>query len=144
MLNKVCRYLKNWFVKTYYIGAVTVSDGAVSVNGEPISMNEGDYFALVRTRYVYGVYQYGDEIEDSTFDGAVWVMDVPPEILAILPDLTAWETANGAESPAASPYQSESFGGYSYNKANTGDGKVGASVFDVATFKAALDPFKKL
>lgn len=146
MLTRVCRYLKNWFVKSNTgNGDVAVIDGKVYFNGSEIEMNEGQHFALVRTRYVYGVYAYGDEIEDSEFEGAVWIMDVPKDVLDVVVRMTAWEEANGgSDSPAMSPYQSESFGGYSYSKASGGGGKVGSSVFDNAEFASVLRPFKKI
>lgn len=145
MLTRVCRYLKNWFVKESYPGNITVSDGKVYCNGSEIEMSEGQHFALVRTRYVYGAYSYGDEIEDSEFEGAVWIMDVPQDVLDVVARMTEWETANGGvDSAAMSPYQSESFGGYSYSKASGSNGKVGSSVFDNAEFASVLRPFKKI
>ena len=145
MLTRICRYLKNWFVVKTYLGNITVSDGKVYCNGDEIEMQEGQRFALVRIHYVYGTYSYGDEIEDSEFEGAVWIMDVPADVLEVAERMTEWETANGgADSQAMSPYQSESFGGYSYSKGSGTNGKVGASVFDIADFAAALSPFKKI
>lgn len=141
MLTKVCRYLKNFFVKENHIGYITVSDGKVFCDGSEISMQEGQLFALVRTHYVFGTYAYGDELEDSEFDGAVWIMDVPADVLDAVELMTEWETANGGVDNL-SPYQSESFGGYSYTKASSG-GKVGASVFDIAEFASVLNPYKK-
>jgi hypothetical protein len=122
-----------------------VSDGKVFCNDSEIEMQEGQHFALVRTHYVYGTYAYGDEIEDSEFDGAVWLMDVPKDVMDVAEKMTEWESANGGvDSPAMSPYQSESFGGYSYSKGSSGKGKVGSSVFDNAEFAAVLSPFKKI
>ena len=145
MLSRVCRYLKNWFVDKIYAGDITVSDNKVYANGTEIEMSEGQYFALVGVRYVYGVYAYGDDLESDTFEGAVWIMKVPKDVLDVVERMTAWEEANGgADSQAMSPYQSESFGGYSYSKGSSGNGKVGSSVFDNAEFASVLRPFKKL
>lgn len=145
MLSRVCRYLKNYFVKTTTgNGDVTVADNKVFFNGSEIEMNEGQYFALAGLNYVYGVYAYGDELEDSTFEGAVWIMQVPKDVLDVVERMAAWEEANGGvDSEAMSPFQSESFGGYSYSKASGGSGKVGSSVFDNAEYASVLSPFKK-
>ena len=142
MLTRICRYLKNWFVKETHLGTITVTDGNVFCNGSEIEMQEGQLFALVRTNYVYGSYAYGDEIDDSEFDGAVWLMDVPKDVLDVAEAMTEWETANSG-TEATSPFQSESFGGYSYTKASNGNGKIGSSVFDIAQFASVLNPYKK-
>jgi hypothetical protein len=145
MLTRICRYLKNWFVVKTYLGNIAVSEGKIYCNGSEIEMQEGQRFALVRTHYVYGAYSYGDEIEDYEFEGAVWIMDVPADVLDVAVRMTEWEAANGGvDSQAMSPYQSESFGGYSYAKGLNSKGKVGSSVFDNAEFAAVLSPFKKI
>jgi hypothetical protein len=42
-------------------------------------------------------------------------MGVPPAVIALLADINAWITKYGESTE--SPYQSESFAGYSYTKA---------------------------
>lgn len=117
MLTEICGYLNNYFIDKAYIGAVSVQDGAVSCDGSEISMNEGQYFTLVREKYVLGVYQYGAEIPDKSFDGAVWVMDIPDAVLGLAKDIADWMAKYGSvDSEAMSPFNSESFGGYSYSK----------------------------
>ena len=63
-------------------------------------------------------------LTDETFTGAVWALAIPRAVLKIANEIDAWQQKNGAA--AASPYQSESFGGYSYSmRAQSGESGAG-------------------
>lgn len=141
MLTKICAYLKNYFDYERHIGTIQIADGVITCNGERIET--GQHFALFRDRFVLGVYQAGDEIENKTFDGAIWLMDIPDGVKAADEWAEAWEAENGS-AQANGPFQSESFGGYSYSKGTGANGGVGSSVFDQAQMKAMLAPYKKI
>jgi hypothetical protein len=54
-------------------------------------------------------------------------MSPPADFLALVADIEAWQEKNGAlDSAAMSPFNSESFGGYSYSKSG-GDSAGGSS-----------------
>ena len=56
-------------------------------------------------------------------------MAVPKEFLSLVDEIEAWQTVNGqANSQAMSPFQSESFGGYSYTKASGSSSNSGSIV----------------
>lgn len=55
-----------------------------------------------------------DGLIDEEFEGAVWIMYVPRAVLTLLKDIQDWEEKYGPI--VASPFNSESFGGYSYYK----------------------------
>lgn len=119
MLTELCAELKNYFLRDreadIHYGEYTISGGSIDL---PFLLN-GQYFRIVGSVLNDGVYQYpADGLADEVFTGAVWAMAVPPAVIALAADIEAWNTAN-AEA-LASPYTSESFGGYSYTKATTG------------------------
>ena len=72
-----------------------------------------------------GVHKYGDSfgtLTDERFDGAVWAMYVPPAFVALAEEVDKWQAENSEA--LAGPYQSESFGGYSYSKGSGADGSA--------------------
>lgn len=141
MLTEICAYLKNYFDYERHIGEIKIADGVITCNGERIET--GQHFALFRDRFALGVFADGDALEDKTFDGAIWLMDVPEAVKTADKWAADWTAANGS-AEANGPYQSESFGGYSYSKGTGANGGVGSSVFDQAQFKAMLAPYKKI
>jgi hypothetical protein len=145
MLTEICQYLHNYFEYEKHFGLISIIGDVVFCDGEEIEMDEGQYFALFRERYAIGVYQNGDELTDKTFQGSVWLMDVPDAILKANQWAEQWMEKNGGvDSAASSPFQSVSFGGYSYSKGNNSVGKVGVGLFDQANFVGMLAPYRKL
>lgn len=145
MLTEICAYLKNYFEYERHIGKITITEGTIACNGEEIALEDGQHFALFRDHFALGVFSTGDDLPDKTFDGAVWLMDVPQAILEADLWAEAWNEKNGdADSTINGPYQSESFGGYSYSKGTGTNGGIGSGVFDQAAFKAKLAPYKKI
>lgn len=126
MLTELCQYLKNWFVvndRDKHFGKFEISGGKIA----PLfNLQEGQYFRIVGSVFNDGVHQSTDTLTDEApFEGAIWLMRIPKAVLDLDKDIDDWVKANtGAIN---SPYQSESFGGYSYTKAsgNTSSGLIG-------------------
>lgn len=126
MLTELCAVLRNYFLRDYskdiHAGTFVISGGII----EPLSfLQNGQYYRIVNSVFNDGVHKYGDSSDvlvDETFEGAVWAMTVPPAVIALSSEIDAWKEAN-AEA-LASPYQSESFGGYSYTT-KTGESNAG-------------------
>ena len=143
MLTDICAYLHNYFDYERHYGDISIIGGVIFCNGEQIQLAEGQYFALFRNKIPLGV--FSEVPADKTFEGAVWLMDVPDAILNADKWATDWMKANGGvDSATNSAFQSESFGGYSYNKGTNSSGKGGMSVFDNAQFNRMLNPYRKL
>lgn len=143
MLTNICAYLHNYFDYERHSGEISIVNGVIFCNGKTITLDEGQYFALFRERIPLGV--FNEVPADKTFVGSVWLMDVPKDVLDADKWADDWMKANGgAGSEANSPFQSESFGGYSYNKGSNSSGKGGSSVFDNAQFARMLAPYRKL
>ena len=71
-------------------------------------------------------------------------MRVPPDVLSLLDDINDYEAEYGAVN--LSPYQSESFGGYSYTKASRGQlgNNSGAVVTWRDAFASRLNKWRKI
>lgn len=119
MLTELCAELKNYFLRDrdadIHYGEYEIVGGSIDL---PFLI-DGQYFRIVNSVLNDGVYKYpASGLADEKFTGAVWAMAVPPAVIALAADIEAWNEKN-AEA-LASPYTSESFGGYSYTKATTG------------------------
>lgn len=123
MLTEICQEIKNWFVyddSDKHLDTFTIQDGAITPS---FDLTEGTYYRVIGSRFNDGVYQYGvDVLTDETFDGALWIMSLPPSFLTLVDKIEAWQESNGAT--LSSPFTSESFGGYSYSKQTTSDGSA--------------------
>jgi len=143
MLTEICAYLHNYFDYERHSGEISIVGGVISCNGKEITLDEGQYFALFRSRIPLGVFNVVPA--DKNFVGSVWLMDVPEAVLNANTWAEEWMAKNGgAGSEANSAFQSESFGGYSYNKGTNSSGKGGMSIFDNAQFARMLNPYRKL
>ena len=121
-LTELCQELKNWFVIDQYFGEFEISDGELSLS----SLKENQYFRIVGSVFNDGVHQKGHAgLTDEIFSGSVWAMAVPPTVIDLLGRINSWEAKYGEA--IASPYTSESFGGYSYSKSSgsRANGNVG-------------------
>jgi hypothetical protein len=91
-----------------------------------------------------GVHQYPAAFPtDETFGGEIWAMAVPSEVITLVGDIGAWEQKYGEA--AASPFTSESFGGYSYTKSGgaSASGSSGVITWQ-SQFKSRLNRWRKL
>lgn len=121
MLTELCAELKNYFLrdanKDIHAGEYTIENGSIEL---PFLLN-GQYFRIVGSVMNDGVYQYPvSNLYDEEFSGAVWAMAVPLSVIALADEIEEWNAANSEA--LSGPYQSESFGGYSYSKAAGGSG----------------------
>ena len=147
MLTEICQYLRNWFVRDIWVADYSIDNGVLTFSdGTAPSLLSGQYYRIVGSVLNDGVHKYGDVkdvLHDEEFHGAVWSMAVPPDFLALVTEIGAWSAAN--QSAINSPYQSESFGGYSYTLrgglATTG-GDNGVTWQN--QFAARLSPWRKI
>lgn len=130
MLNDICRELNNWFETSKYFDKFTIKNGEIDLSDLVVdgSLQNNQYFRIVGSVFNDGVYQYpASDLTDEVFEGAVWPMAIPKEILDLSSEIPNWISQN--EEALNSPFQSESFGGYSYSKASgntsgNGDGSI--------------------
>lgn len=146
MLTELCDELNNYFCefKDNKNGIYSIVDGKLT---PPVDLLDGQYFRITGSVFNDGVYQYTEELQlkdEPAFEGAVWAMKVPKDFLELAERIAEWRTKNEAvESQNMSPYQSESFGIYSYSKGASGDGSGGTAVSWKKQFKSDLDRYRK-
>lgn len=125
MLTELCQYLKNWFELDQIIGKVTITDNTITVvsdgllyDGDAPTIFTGQYVRIIGSVFNDGVIQYGvDELTNEEFDGAIWLLGIPKAVIDLAEEIKAWKQKyEKPGSPALSPFQSESFKGYSYSK----------------------------
>ena len=140
MLTEVCQELRNWFEKDKHIGAFTIEGGQLT---DSSFLQDGQYFRIIGSVFNDGVHKYEptnakrEVLHDEVFDGAIWAMAVPPTVIALSERISAWQAQYGGVSSAAmSPFQSESFGGYSYSKGSGSSSGSGGSA--VPTWKSVF------
>ena len=138
MLEQVLRHLNNWFLVEIHEGTFTVENGSITL---PFLLTN-QYFRIVGSVFNDGLHQYpAGDLTDETFTGTVWVLAVPKAVVALAEDIAAWEEKNGEA--VASPYQSESFGGYSYTKRSAGCDSGTLNGWQDA-FRGRLNDWRKL
>lgn len=148
MLEQVCDYVHNYFIRHAYTGNLTISGGTI-----PVELLDGQRFRIRGSALNDGIYTYHADgikddddndasfLSDETFVGSIEAMGVPQAFLRLVKEIGDWVTTNGAV--LNSPYTSESFGGYSYTKA-TGSGTNGTVLGWQDMYRAKLNAYRKL
>lgn len=114
MLTEICQELKNWFDVDRRFGTFTISNHVISIASDIL---EGQYYRIIGSIFNDGIYQRGVDdllLKDEEFDGAVWLLAIPKQIEEIASEISNWVDKYGEVT--TSPYNSESFEGYSYSK----------------------------
>ena len=143
MLNELCMEIKNFFDKgqAKFYGKITIEDNSIT-NAEFLNaIKPGQYFRIVGSVLNDGVYCFNEELllEDEVFNGSIWLMAIPKSFLALANEIEKWQEEN--EKALNSPYQSESFGGYSYSKAS---GRNGGSLSWQDAFATRLNIYRRI
>lgn len=130
MLTDLCAMLHNWFNihhdEDIYAGTYTIENGSI---GSLPFLKNGQYFRVVGSARNDGVYQYPvapvaqgsdatPEMLDETFDGAIWAMFVPVDVVALAARISNYNSRVAelaAAEAARKGFSSESWGGYSYS-----------------------------
>lgn len=150
MLTELCAELKNYFIPDYHnvekyihLGTFAIEDG--EVQGLQF-LQPGQYYRIIGSVFNDGVHKYGDTddlLADETFDGAVWEMRVPPDVAKLSADIDKWCADNAAS--LYSPYQSESYAGYSYSlKSGASSASDGGAFGWQQQFASRLKPYRRL
>lgn len=140
MLEEILNYLNNWFVtpNDILIDTFLIESGYIDL---PF-LKVGQYFRINGSDLNDGVYQYPcTDLEDEVFYGSIWGLKIPSTLLDLVKEIEAWQNEYG--STVSGPYQSESFGGYSYSKASS-TSESGGSLTWIDVFGARLAGWRKI
>ena len=120
MLNELCQEINNYFDRGQpkFYGEIVIEGGVITNTEFTEKVLVGQYFRIIGSVLNDGVYCFNSELSllDETFNGSIWLMAVPRTVVKLDNEIDEWIEKYGDNS--VSPYQSESFGGYSYSKAN--------------------------
>ena len=144
-LTELCQELHNWFDRARYTGTFTISGGNITAD----FLQDGQYYRIVGSVFNDGIHQFNRAglMQSETFDGAVWALAIPAPVIKLATEIAEWrEKYENADSAALSPFQSESFGGYSYSKGGGGNGSSssGSPMSWKDAFRSRMNAWRKL
>lgn len=153
-ITELCQEVRNWFPEldaygdaVAYLGTYTVEDGAIAL---PF-LQEGQYYRIIDSVFNDGVHQYrkeaAGELEDEIFKGTICPMHIPKSVINLAAEIAAWRHKyEDPDSPAMSPYTSETLFDYSYSKNAPGNsaGAGSSAASWVSVFKDRLRPWRKI
>ena len=139
MLGQILKHINNWFVVPdgIHTGNYTVQDGSITL---PFLI-DGQYYRILGSIFNDGLHKYGDSadvLQDENWDGTIWALAIPADVIDLAAEIQEWQTKNGE----ASPYTSESFGGYSYSRATSST--TGAAVTWQDVFRGQLNDWRRI
>lgn len=151
-LADICHELHNYdFNKrpSKYSGTFVVSGKEIDLSGLVAdgSVQLDQYIRVLGSVFNDGVYKYGTDklAHDEVFEGEVWALNIPPEVVGLVSEINTWLASDDAKN-LSSPYASESFGGYSYSikgSMSQSDSEAGAGAWK-AQFKNKLNRWRKM
>ena len=134
MLEQILDHIHNYFERDIVKGTFVISDGSIELD----FLQNGQYFRVLGSVFNDGIHQYPeDELTDESFDGEIWALAVPTSVINLATEIGEWESEN-----SHSPFVSESFGGYSYNKGT--NSKTGGSITWQDEFRGRLNHWRKI
>lgn len=141
-LNMICEYLNNWFWRDKIAGKFEVIGGSIDVP----SLKNGQYYRIIGSVFNEGIHIYpSTDLKEEEFEGQVWSMVIPQDIIDLASDLHEWLAKYGtAGSDAMSPYTSESFNGYSYSKSTGADASGAGANGWQNVYAPRLLPYRRL
>ena len=122
MLDKLLRELgwyrrPNKYVNQIKVEKFTIEGGKIAPSD---FLQEKDHYRIIGSKHNDGLYQYpNSDLTDEVFEGAVWVMRLPPAVVTLAQEIEKYEKSDAGK-PSA--FTSESFGGYAYSKATNAKG----------------------
>lgn len=143
-LTELCQELHNWFDRERHTGSFEIADGNIVAD----FLKENQYYRIIGSVFNDGVHQYpSGGMTSETFDGSVWALAIPAPVIKLATEIAEWREKNeAADSANMSPFQSESFGGYSYTKSgssHSSGANSGVSSW-VDVFSSRLNRWRKL
>lgn len=139
-LTKICAEIRNYFCKeeNRHVGDFKIVGGTITPF---FDLKEGQYYRIVGSVYNDGVHLFGDAadiLKDEEYHGGLWIMKVPNDFVTLAAEIDDW--INKYSEKIKAPYNSESFGGYSYSKAS---GKNGGTISWVDAFETRLAAYRR-
>lgn len=141
MIEQICAFIHNYFERVSITGRFVIANGELQGGPEIL---EGQYYRILGSALNDGVHKHGEEtLQDEAFEGTVTTMGVPVTLIELASEISDWQDQYAQV--IQSPYQSESFGGYSYTKGSGGSGGGNVNTNDWRyVFGSRLNQWRKL
>lgn len=128
-------------------GSFEIFEGKL-INADFIrSIKNNQYFRITGSIFNDGVYKYTSDLAliDEIFTGSIWLMAIPKEVIDLDKEIEDWKNKYlTLDGEAMSPFQSESFGGYSYSKVSSGNSSNSSVPTWQSTFASRLNQWRKI
>lgn len=146
MLTEFFQYLRNWFYgnEPRFDDEFTIENGQLNISDE---IKLGQYYRIFGSTLNDGVYLHDgkESLLTETFTGTVRLMAVPKEVSGLIAEISAWQAKYGTfDSEAMSPFNSESFAGYSYTKSAGNSSNTPAASTWQSAFGSRLSLWRKI
>lgn len=149
ILEQVLWHIHNWFEREQIpVSTCCIDDGSLPTSITD-RMLDGQWYRIEGSYLNDGLHKNPDtELSDETFSGTITLLAIPKPLLAVAEEISVWVALNrkATQQAAASPYQSESFDGYSYSIRSdlTANSASGGLTGWQAAFASQLNPFRKI
>ena len=127
-LEDILWHIHNWFERESVTAKVEIAGGELPASVSE-RLLEGQWYRIEGSYLNDGLHQHPDtELSDETFDGTITLLAIPRPLLRLAQRIQDYidQTADATEKARRSPFQSESFDGYSYSL-KSGNGSNSAS-----------------
>lgn len=115
VLEDILWHIHNWFIRDEFsVSGCTIANKSLP---DSIDIPDGVWYRIQGSYLNDGMHLKGAKDEgltDETFDGTITTHVMPQALLRTAEEVSSWVAKYGEAYD--SPYQSESFGGYSYSK----------------------------
>lgn len=139
MLEQVLLHIHNRFIRDSFCGTYSITEGALPLE----HLLDGQYFWIEGSVFNDGLHQNpAADLTDEIFTGIIRALAIPQQLIDLADEIADWCDKNS--DALNSPYQSESFGGYSYTKASQSGSDSGGLSGWQAQFAGRLNPWRKL
>lgn len=138
MLETVLEYLRNWFEirGAARHGAYSVVSGSLDLD----FVRYGQYYRIDGSVFNDGLHQHPDAgMTDEDFIGTVTPLAIPQAVITLAEDIARYREDNPETDKV-----SESFGGYSYTRAQTAQNGMSTTAGWTAAFNARLNAWRKV
>lgn len=148
-LEDILWHIHNWFVRdSIPVRTCCIDDGSLPTSITD-RMLEGQWYRIEGSYLNDGLHQHPDTgLGDETFDGTISLLAIPRPLLRLAERIQDYidATTEASQKALRSPYQSESFDGYSYTlKDGSGaDSASGGLSGWQAEFAGQLNAFRKM
>ena len=149
ILEQILWHIHNWFEREQIpVSTCCIDDGLLPTSITD-QMLDGQWYRIEGSYLNDGLHQNPDtELSDETFSGTITLLAIPKPLLAVAEEISDWVALNSSaiQQAAASPYQSESFDGYSYSIRGdlTAQNGSGGLTGWQAAFASQLNPWRKM